>query len=193
MAELSSLLKSLVPLQGRCVLGLDGLSRAGKSTFVNQVQVCIEESGQECMVFHIDDFIVKRENRYDTGRASWEEYYFLQWDIEWLKDNFFELLKETSSVSLPYYQKSDDHEWKEILIPDDCVILIEGVFLQRKEWRSYFDYVIFLDCPRETRFRRESEQAQQEKETFVHRYWPAEDYYVKKEKPIEFADFVIKN
>ena len=40
------------------------------------------------------------------------------------------------------------------------VIVIEGVFLQRKEWRDFFHYMVYLDCPRETRFLRESEETQ---------------------------------
>ena len=45
---------------------------------------------------------------------------------------------------------------EKVQIPIVGVIVIEGVFLQRKEWRDFFHYMVYLDCPRETRFLRES-------------------------------------
>jgi uridine kinase len=65
-----------------------------------------------------------------------------------------------------------------VLIPNDCVVIIEGVFLQRKEWREFFDYIVYLDCPRETRFLREGEIVKGNIEKFRNRYWKAEDYYL---------------
>lgn len=178
----------------KVVLGIDGLSRSGKTTIVRNIEQHIQEKNILACVLHIDDYIVERERRYNTGNEEWYEYYNLQWDVEWLKENLFKKLKETNELQvLTYDNSSDSQQLHKIIIPDTCLVIIEGVFLQRKEWRDYFDFMIFLDCPREERFNRESVETQNNFGKFEKRYWKAEDYYMETVTPIEQADLVIQN
>lgn len=177
----------------RYILGVDGLSRSGKTTLVAKLKQYFLEENIAVFVFHIDDYIVERKRRYNTDYEQWHEYYHLQWDVEWLKENFFKQLSCGEILSLSTYDDlSDTHDLQEIKTPKTGLIIVEGVFLQRKEWRSYFDYIIYLDCPRETRFKREKEETQQDIEKFRHRYWKAEDYYLETELPLEKADLIIQ-
>ena len=80
---------------------------------------------------------------------------------------------------------------KEIQLPLVGVIIVEGVFLQRKEWRDFFHYMVYLDCSRETRFLRESPETQKNLSKFQSRYWKAEEHYLEAELPRERADLVI--
>ncbi|WP_163527984.1 kinase [Halobacillus ihumii] len=176
----------------RLVVGIDGLSRSGKTTFSKKLVENLRKKAIPVYVLHLDDHIEGRKKRYDTGYDPWYEYYHLQWDIEWLKVNLFEKLKWTDQISLPFYEQEDDtHAVAIINLPLSGVILIEGVFLQRKEWRDFFDYVVYLDCPKEIRFSRETESAQLDLEKFINRYWKAEDYYLKRESPTKQANLVI--
>jgi len=81
-------------------------------------------------------------------------------------------------------------------LPANSILLVEGIFLQREAWRAYFDYVIYLNCPREIR-----EQRTLKRDTYIGdlaarlhkyetRYWPAEAYYLHTIKPIENADLI---
>jgi uridine kinase len=158
-------------LFSRFILGIDGLSRSGKTTLVKKLKVILQEKRINVCVFHIDDFIVERKKRYHTGNDEWIEYYYLQWDIKWLKENFFMKLRESNQITLPFYDDElDTHTIQNVTLPDTCMIIIEGVFLQRREWRSFFDFVVYLDCPRNTRFLRESKSTQQNIEKFRNRY-----------------------
>ncbi len=95
-------------------------------------------------------------------------------------------------MRLPFYQEaSDSHRMEGMILPDAGVVLIEGVFLQRTEWRGFFDYLVYLDCPRSKRFSRESRATQENIEKFRNRYWKAEDYYLKTAAPREQADLLI--
>ncbi len=176
----------------RYIIGIDGLSRSGKTTLVKQLSQNLIEKNISFYVFHIDNHIVERKKRYETGHEEWFEYYQLQWDIDWLSDHFFEKIKVFHSFHLSFYQdESDTQMFKQITLPESCVIIIEGVFLQRKEWKNYFDFLVYLDCPREKRFLRESEQTQKNIDKFQNRYWKAEDYYLETEHPIDCADLVL--
>ncbi|MCM3736837.1 kinase [Bacillus cytotoxicus] len=177
----------------RFILGIDGLSRSGKTTLVNKLSQHMKEKKILFHIFHIDDYIAQREKRYNTGNEEWYEYYNLQWDPDWLSRNFFSKLKFAHHLILPVYDdESDTHNQQEVQLSNDSVIIVEGVFLQRKEWRSFFDYVVYLDCPKSKRFLRESEDTQKNIAKFENRYWKAEEFYVKTEAPDKHADLVLK-
>ncbi|ABY44002.1 uridine kinase [Bacillus mycoides KBAB4] len=178
----------------RFVLGIDGLSRSGKTTLVKELEEDMKESGIPFHIFHIDDHITECNKRYHTGFAEWYEYYNLQWDIDWLQRNLFQKLQNDIKLELPFYHdETNSCELKEIQIPLVGVIVVEGVFLQRIEWREFFHYMVYLDCSRQTRFLRESVETQRNLSKFQNRYWKAEDYYLEKESPKERANLIIHN
>ncbi|MGG5791869.1 kinase [Bacillus nitratireducens] len=177
----------------RFILGIDGLSRSGKTTLVKKLEENMKRSGISFHIFHIDDHITERNKRYNTGFGEWYEYYSLQWDIDRLLRNLFQKLQSDIELELPFYHdETDSCEMKEIQLPLVGVIIVEGVFLQRKEWRDFFHYMVYLDCPRETRFLRESEETQKKLSKFQNRYWKAEDYYLEMELPKDRANLVIQ-
>ncbi|MEF7654667.1 kinase [Bacillus thuringiensis] len=179
--------------ENRFILGIDGLSRSGKTTFVTNLKENMKQESIPFHIFHIDDHIVERNKRYHTGYEEWYEYYYLQWDIEWLRQKFFQKLQNDTKLKLPfYYDDTDTCEMKKVQIPIVGVIIIEGVFLQRKEWREFFHYMVYLDCPKETRFLRESKETQKNLSKFENRYWKAEDYYLETELPKDRVDLIIK-
>ncbi|MEK3915963.1 kinase [Paenibacillus sp. FSL H7-0331] len=194
--HITSLFKCIPKLKtgNRFIVGIDGLSRSGKTTLVEKFSRKLTGEHIEVCIFHIDDYIVERSKRYDTGSEEWFEYYYLQWDTEWLKRNLFKKLKETSQLKLPIYDnESDTHRIQNIIIPETCVIVIEGVFLQREEWRGLYDYIAYLDCPRSKRLLRESELTQRNMEKMRNRYWKAEDYYLQTVLPTKQAHLVLNN
>ncbi|KMM38221.1 kinase [Guptibacillus hwajinpoensis] len=175
------------------IIGIDGLSRSGKTTFVHQIENELIQKNVRYHTFHIDDHIVERRKRYNTGKDAWIEYYFFQWDIEWLTNYFFLLMKERMMLTLPYYDNLKDvQKLQSVDLAEVELIIVEGVFLQREEWREFFDRVLFLDCPREKRFARENERVKTELEKFQTRYWKAEEFYMTKVNPIEKANFTIR-
>ncbi|HDR7783887.1 MULTISPECIES: kinase [Bacillus] len=179
--------------ENRFILGIDGLSRSGKTTFVTNLKENMKQESIPFHIFHIDDHIVERNKRYHTGYEEWYEYYYLQWDIESLRQKFFQKLQNETKLKLPFYNnETDSSEMKKVQIPIVGVIVIEGVFLQRKEWRDFFHYMVYLDCPRETRFLRESPETQKNLSKFENRYWKAEGFYLETELPKDRADLVIQ-
>ncbi|WP_247739125.1 kinase [Bacillus sp. 165] len=183
----------LVDSHKRCIVGVDGLSRSGKTTFTEKLSDYLKKEDIKYVIFHIDDHIVNRSQRYNTGFEEWYEYFYLQWDVAWLKEHFFENLKRSSHIDMSFYNKeTDTHEHKTIILPKAGLIVVEGVFLQRKEWRNFFDKILFLDCSRERRFARETETTQRSRMKFETRYWKAEEYYINTFSPLQGADLVLR-
>jgi uridine kinase len=187
------------PNTGRSyIIAVDGLSGAGKTTLVNKLEPLLK---QKCsvVVIHMDDHIEKRNARYNTGHEEWYEYYYLQWDAEILKDGLFKsIYTGNSKLTLPFYEKSSDKIYtKTISVPPNSIVIIEGIFLQRKEWKAYYDYTIFIDCPREIRYDRVlnrdsyigDKQAILDK--YKRRYWLGEEYYLRSVNPMENANKIL--
>lgn len=176
------------------VVAIDGLSGAGKTTLVSHLS---EEP--TILVLHIDDYIVERAKRYETGQPESTEYYALQWDVSRLENELFRPLTEgVTELALPRYDHERDVIVEEVVdVSSAHTIVVEGIFLQRPEWRSYYDYVIYLDCPREVRYERALSRdtyigdltARLEK--YKRRYWPGEDLYLQLVDPKRGADIVL--
>ncbi|MEG0384235.1 MAG: uridine kinase [Solibacillus sp.] len=82
------------------LVAIDGLGGAGKTTLVNQLINIIDN----VVIIHIDDHIVERGLRYNTGHDEWFEYYQLQWDTISLKESLFEKLHQNGKqLRLSFY------------------------------------------------------------------------------------------
>ncbi|WP_306807382.1 kinase [Mesobacillus jeotgali] len=192
LVDLEREFTSVLSDRNRLIIGIDGLSRSGKTTIVKKIAGFLEDSHLSCQVIHLDDHIVERTKRYGTGSAEWQEYYFLQWEVELLKEAMFKKLSQSDELTLPYYDdKWDQQVYRELNLTGKKVVIVEGIFLQREEWEGYLDYTIFIDCPRNVRFERESAKTRRNIEKFLNRYWKAEDYYLKMVNPTGKADKVI--
>ncbi|MEK4520369.1 kinase [Psychrobacillus sp. FSL W7-1493] len=199
MFNVQQILTKIKSLNRPFVLGVDGLSGAGKTTFTDQLAQELEEAGHKIVIIHLDDLIEVREKRYNTGQPEWYEYYSMQWDVLYIQESLFKSNHEKAKVlQLKFYIAQEDQCLsKDIPLKDCTVLLIEGVFLQRKEWRSFVDYLIYLDCPREIRnvrvLKRDSYIGDMEARLnkYERRYWKGEEFYLREEKPLEQADLVL--
>lgn len=183
------------------ILGIDGLSGAGKTTITETITIKLTTEGYKVAAIHIDDLIVERVKRYSTGHSEWYEYYNLQWDALDIKENLFEAVhQKLDQLHLKYYDKEKDQRyWKDINLAQCNIILIEGIFLQRIEWRAFFDCMIYLDCPKEMRYERVLLRdtyigdMNERLKKYERRYWMGEDYYLKERNPIQNSDMVVKS
>lgn len=176
------------------IIAIDGLSGAGKTTLAHQ----LKNSLDNVVIIHIDDHIVEREKRYNTGHDEWFEYYQLQWDTNYLKKHLYDKLHQNEKfLSLPFYNKEKDtFTQRTIKISPKSIVIFEGIFLLREEWKTYYDYVVFLDCPRKIRYERVLNRdtylgnLEERLKKYQDRYWVAEEYYLKKQKPLKFSHSV---
>lgn len=196
----SSISKNTQQFEGNYIVGIDGYSCGGKTSLTQNLRQWLEVD-YPVSIFHIDDHIRTRKHRYDTGYEQWYELYHLQWGTVYIKEALLKPLKNNSSqVKLQYYNKDKDSITENINnIMPKSIIIIEGVFLQRAEWRELFDYMVFVHCPREIRFQREIVRSNYKGnideliDKYKERYWAAEDYYEKTYKPMDTADLIVNN
>lgn len=183
------------------VIGIDGLGGAGKSTIVNSLKVQLQKEKYYTYVLHIDDFIHPKHIRYDESKEEWDCYYNIQWRYDYLVKEILSPVKRGDEIYklIELYDKENDGYIKQqVLIEHGTVLLLEGIFLQRKEIRRYLDFIIYLDVPQEVRLSRVIKRdgyiggLKDIKCKYERRYFPAEEKYILDYSPIENADLVVK-
>lgn len=194
--------KSILKLSDKkeiLVIGIDGLGGAGKSTISEKICTELENRNLPTILLHIDDFIHTREIRYNSAYPEWQCYYHLQWRY----DYFIEIINRLNNhadgnIEIALYDKNNDNYINKIYdIKKKTIILVEGIFLQRKELQGIFDYMIYIDIPESVRMQRVLKRdtyignAQQIIEKYENRYFPAERNYCKQYHPEQTADFII--
>lgn len=79
------------------------------------------------------------------------------------------------------------------------IILLEGIFLFKKEYREHFDLKIWVECSFDTALRRaigrsqEGLTAEETVKVYETIYFPAQRIHFDTDRPVEFADLIIRN
>ncbi|MDP4146698.1 MAG: uridine kinase [Bacillota bacterium] len=184
------------------IIGVDGLGGAGKSTLVNSLKLQLQNENYYSYVLHIDDFIHPKRIRYDLSKEEWYCYYDVQWRYDYLVKEILSPIKngEIIDKQIERYNKEDDGYFTEgVHLVHGSVLILEGIFLQRKELKAYLDFTIYIDVPQEVRLNRVLARdgymggPEDIKCKYEKRYFPAEERYILEYSPIENADFVLKN
>ncbi|MFO1442556.1 AAA family ATPase [Bacillus sp. Bva_UNVM-123] len=174
------------------VLGIDGLGGSGKTTYAKSIENSIKNEGIHVDILHIDDFIHPRQIRYNLSKADWECYYYIQWRYDYLIKEILAPIQLGCAIKkqIEVYDKRTDHYFlKNMRMYTDSILVIEGVFLQRAELNRYFDYMIYMDVPKEERFQRVLKRDTYIgddlaiKEKYKNRYFPAEEKYIEEYAP----------
>lgn len=202
MIEIETLYENIinrVDTKNISIIGIDGLGGAGKSTISENLCQKLEDNNYHPILLHIDDFIHVREVRYNSAYPDWQCYYELQWRF----DYFFDVIKEIKSgkkdyIDIELYGKDNDtYIHQRFDINSNSLVIIDGVFLQRREFKHIFDYMVYIDIPEKVRLDRVLKRdtyigdEKQIVDKYKNRYFPAEHKYVEEYQPQNNADLVI--
>lgn len=177
------------------LIGVDGLGGSGKTMYAHKLQQQLEGS----VILHLDDFVHKKEVRYNENYEEWYGYYHLQWRYDYLIKKLLLPLKSGLDVNETievYNRERDSYMLQKIEIPVGTSVIVEGIFLQRPELRPYFETVIYLELDKETRLKRilDRDIYMGNKEEialkYEQRYFPAEEKYIEQCNPFALADVV---
>lgn len=195
---LEKILKDIETKNAR-IIGMDGLGGAGKSTLSEKLVQALTEKQYRCILLHIDDFIHPRAIRYNAAFPEWQCYYDLQWRYDYFADVVGRIRSgRPGAIDVELYDKEGDgYISSPVHLAGNTLLIVEGIFLQRRELRGLFDYMIYIDVPEEARLRRVLQRdtyiggEEQIAGKYHRRYFPAERRYVEEYHPRDTADLVI--
>ena len=181
------------------IVGISGINCAGKSTLAQTL-------GQDKMgfvhrpiIFDIDDFLLPRRIR-DANPDQIAGCYD-SFDYQTL---FEELLIPASQNTLVKKRirvfREEIESWDTITVRGPCVVIVEGIFLFRRDLPDVFDIKFWLNIDyeevikRATRRKRETNK-HPTKESILKRYHerfiPAQKYHIEVDKPKINCNFLI--
>ena len=179
------------------VIGINGIDGAGKTQFAISLAGFFEAGGHQIQLIHLDDFHNPKAIRY-AGSDQADNYYNKSFNIDLIIKKILSPIKKKSPVSLRLKtlnlttdKYENEHDYN---IDVNTIVILEGVFLFRKELAAYLDYKVFLDISLEERKRRALiRDSQASLDKYNIKYLPAQMKYLENYPPTKVAHIIIDN
>jgi uridine kinase len=186
--------------KGRAIVAVDGLDGAGKTVFADALAAQLGVGHRAVFRASIDDFHQSRARRYALGRDSAEGFYRDSYDYPTFKRMLTEPFRTgwIGSFNLRAFDLKRDvpFEPKWSSGPEDALLVVDGIFLNRPELRGIWNYSIWLEVDPEIALARVKARDAQEFEHDIanpERYAGGQELYLKEAKPVEAASAIIDN
>jgi uridine kinase len=184
------------------IVGIDGCSTAGKTTFALSLRQYLQSRGRPSHVVHVDDFHYSRSERHAHDYYNGDSFYHHNHDFASLESQVLTPLSQFGSLHVSLQAR--DHFNDEVFTRNYCVdsnsvVILEGVFLCRPTIRQFVDYLIYLrvdDCVVHKRgiARFSSTLAEAEiHRRFTERYLAGYRIYATKYLPDRMASLLVDN
>lgn len=190
-----------VATPGAAIVGVSGIDGSGKSHLSALLRRELTSLGLKSLLLGLDAWHTPPSVRFssiDPGSHFYRNAYRLK--------ELFELvvlpLKRSGSVAVQVelmrwpggerYAESFDAEGVE-------VVIVEGIFLLRRELRAYYDLAVWIECSFETALRRAMARNQEGLsedvliEEYTRVYFPAQEHHLLRDDPSAKADLRIWN
>lgn len=186
----------------RCVLiGISGIDGSGKGHVALQIEARLALNSISAAKINVDGWLNLPDKRFNLTEPA-KHFYQNAIRFEEFFDQLVLPLRNQRSVSLvadfteETAQRYRKHEYS-YRNPD--VVLIEGIFLFKREYRKLFDLAIWVDCSFSTALARALERKQEGLppaltiRAYDTIYFPAQRIHLEKDHPREAADLVFAN
>jgi uridine kinase len=186
--------------KGRAIVAVDGLDGAGKTRFADALAAQLGVGHRAVFRASIDDFHQSRARRYARGRDSAEGFYLDSFDYTTFKRVLVEPFR-TGSIGSFVLQGFDlkrdvpfQPKWSSG--PEDALLVVDGIFLNRPELKGLWNYSIWLEVDPETATARVKARDAEEFEHDIanpERYVGGQKLYLEEAKPLEAATAIVDN
>ncbi len=181
---------------GRVIIAVDGVDGAGKTTFADALAKRLGIGHRAVFRASIDDFHAPRAVRYAKGEDSPEGFYADSYDYVTFKRVLIEPFRKPGAIGsfvLKAFDLKRDIpvEPKWTTAPEDAILIVDGIFLNRPELKGLWNFSIYLDVTPEVAaermLSRDGEPSNEE------RYSGGQDLYEKESSPRTTATAIIDN
>ena len=193
--------RDLVSASRSLLVGLSGIDGSGKGYLARKIVAALRSRGFTVASLAADDWAAAPERRFDPNRPA-EHFYKHGFRFEEMFRDLILPMKSQRSRRLEALRSNDSQS---ALHPhvfefhDVDIILVEGIFLLKREYRDHFDLKIWVDCSFETAMERAMQRAQEglppdeTRHAYETIFFPAQHLHFRRENPRVAADFIINN
>jgi uridine kinase len=190
-----------IPNHRSLLVGISGIDGCGKGYLARQFEAHLALYGVTPVIVNVDGWLNLPEKRFDQTAPAGN---FYENAIRF--DEFFKQLviplRDRRSVHLiaDFVEETASHYRKHTYdVKDVSVVLVEGIFLFKAEYRDYFDLTIWIDCSFSTALARAINRAQEGLSpantiaAYDTIYFPAQKIHLAQDQPREHADLIFEN
>jgi len=190
-----------VPENRSLLVGISGIDGCGKGYIAAQIEAHLAQHAVASAAINVDGWLNLPDKRFDVAAPA-ERFY--EGAIRF--DQFFsELvmpLRDRRSVYLEadFVEETAQGYRKHVYnFKNVPVILVEGIFLFKREYRRLFDLAIWVDCSFPTALARALERSQEglPPAKTIAAYWttyfPAQEIHFNQDNPRATADLIYNN
>lgn len=185
-------------------VAVDGLTAAGKTSFGHELAVVLADEGQVVLRASLDDFKRPWSEAHLYDRLTAEGYYRNAFDIDAIHQRLLGPAGPGGSGEVTLCSIDPitqiDHSSTTVAMPDDGVLIVDGMFALRPELVEHWDLRIGLSIDPELSIRRgvdrdATAEGGREQAEALHRerYLAADMIYIAEVDPRARADVVIDN
>jgi uridine kinase len=130
------------------LVGIDGRSGSGKSTFADELAGHLGRRGRVVIRSSTDSFHRPREERLARGATSADGYYLDSHDLDRITNELLIPFREgADQVLVAAFDEPADTPREEIVdVATDAVLVFDGLFLHRPEFAATWDVSVHLDA-----------------------------------------------
>jgi len=185
-------------------VAIDGPDAAGKTTLADVLAAALVEAGRTVIRASLDGFHRPRAERYRQGELSPEGCFADSFDLEALRVELLDPLGPGGSrrYRVAVFDPAADAavSSEPSVAPDEAVVVVDGVFLLRRELRSFWDFSVFVSVGVGELLRRARQRdterfgtVEEVERRYRQRYLPAQRLYMENEQPLGHAHVIVEN
>jgi len=134
----------------RLIVGVDGQSGSGKSTFGDELAAVVRGSGVDVVRSTTDSFHRPRQQRMRLGPTSTEGFYEDSHQLDVIVDELLRPFAEGAErVRVAAFDEPSDMPLSDVVPIAEAkqtVLIFDGLFLQRPELEAWWDHSVYLDA-----------------------------------------------
>ena len=190
-----------IPDTRSLLVGVSGIDGCSKGYLATQLQAHLALHGVIPTILNVDGWLNLPHKRFDQTAPAVNFY-----ENAIRLDQFFSQLvvplRDRRSIRLEadFVEETASGSCKHIYdYKDVSVVLVEGIFLFKPQYRKYFDLAIWIDCSFPTALARAIDRAQEGLSpvntiaAYDTIYFPAQRIHLAQDNPREHADLIFEN
>jgi uridine kinase len=193
--------RATVSTERSLLVGISGIDGSGKGYVAKQIEARLGQHSIAAANINVDGWLNLPDKRFSAIEPA-EHFYENAIRFDELFNRLLLPLKGHRSVSVPAdftEETTANYRKHTYYFKDVGVVLVEGIFLFKREHRELFDLAVWVDCSFPTALARALIRAQEglsSAETiraYETIYFPAQKIHFDRDNPRETADSVVSN
>jgi uridine kinase len=180
---------------------ISGIDGSGKGYLTREIDRHLRDRGFTVAVINVDGWLRLPHERFSSARPA-EHFYTNAFRFEEMFEKLVVPLRERRWVSVEAdlaEETASAYRKFHYQFSDIDIILLEGIYLLKREYQHHYDVSLWIDCSFDTALKRAVARAQEglpPKETiraYKQIYFPAQELHFRRDSPRQAASLILDN